>query len=756
MIDLGRPALHGDGLTVFFDHADPSCFYYLPDRPRLCFLSDGTPDLTLLKYRLDPELHKVLGAGLLSFTVDLGVDEAVLSKMKRRISAQTGQSGPIQLGPVAAEAGSCELVLVDRKSNAAPAATGSQPAPVGSGAQPAAAATATQPADVTGFLLVEQILGGTTISLYGSNACTFSAVLSAEAVALIEGALMGGGLPAGVVYSLQTSGLRPALRAEISARWKDVYDYYDNRLHGGKLLLAVDIGPTIEDLVRSEAIRIKIDELVPDAERSSVYDGALNQVQQYILEQFFKPTLGQTPPPADDSEGGLQTIGKAIKDFAGVFAITYSLRTVDRNELKTFSYHLGASRAEHITFSPQGTLSMLLQDRAASARIVAVDSAPSAEMKFDVAPAIDIAAEQIDHIEVSLTYGNRRETLLLDTATPRRTASMFFEKDLGPEVEFGYEIQFRADSDGQTSKLSSASTRTANRVIRIDPRELYQRSTLRVVAKGIPFDRYPTVLVDLRLRDLVGGWSTSRTVELDATHADVPYSVRAGLNAKLRLERRLRYLNKQGTELVVDWDDAEPGVLIVGDPLPNIIDIQILGSARFGTEVRRIVVEVRPTDNPASVASFILTAENPSATWSRAAATAASRDYEYRVTVHTVRNEVRAGTWLPGTAGKLIVGEGIARLRQVQMMFIGAKLQAMDCLALKVRFSFEDPASGLFAEDEMLVEDTSKTIQWSYPVADAARQKYTYQLTAIKTDGSMKISDPIATADLLIIRPLPF
>ena len=81
MIDLGRPALHGESITVFFDHADPVRFYCLPDCPRLRLDADGRPELSLLKYRLDPELHEALGAGLLSLTVDLGVDQEQLDRI---------------------------------------------------------------------------------------------------------------------------------------------------------------------------------------------------------------------------------------------------------------------------------------------------------------------------------------------------------------------------------------------------------------------------------------------------------------------------------------------------------------------------------------------------------------------------------------------------------------------------------------------------------------------------------------------------
>ena len=585
----------------------------------------------------------------------------------------------------------------------------------------------------------------------------FEAVLSPEGVGLIEGALLGGGLPVGVVYALQVTGLRPALRARITARWKDIYDYYDNRLHGGKLLLAVDIGPTIEDLIHSEAIQVKIDELVPEAERPTTYQRALDQVQSYVLNQFFKPTLGQAPPAPDDSDGPLQTIGKTLKDLAGLFSVTYSLRDVKRDELKTFAYELNVAQAEVFTLSPQGTFGVILGSSVGASAgkfIIAVEPAASAEMKFDVGSAIDLAAEQIDHLEVLLTYGDRQEQLILDSNSPRKQASFWYKPELGTEIKAGYEVEFRADGAGLTSRLSAPPVSTAERVIRFNPRDLYQLVSLRVVARGVPFDRYPSVIVDLKAFDPLSGWSGAQTVELMAGLPESVFTVRIGRDGRLLLQRRVRYLDRQGTELVLDWEDADPGILVIGDPAPEIVDLQILGSARFGTVVRRLIVEIRPKSALDNVTTLVLTADKPSSTWSWAAGTGANRDYEYRVTVYTVNNEVRQGQWLDGPPGKLIVGEGIARLRQVEMIFIGPNLASMKLLGLKIRFSFEDPPSGLFAEDEFLVQDTSHSLKWSYPVADPSRQQYTYRILAIKEDGSLQEAAPVTTSDLLIVKTL--
>ena len=739
MIDLGRPALHGESITVFFDHANPGRFYYFPDCPQLRCDAGGRPELSLLKYRLDPELHSALGAGLLSLTVDLGVEQERLDRIRRRIARQFSLNSQIALSPVSADTGTCELILIDQKTTTGDASS----SPNRDGA--------------SSFGMVERILGSASPSLYGENACTFEAVLSPEGVGLIEGALLGGGLPVGVVYALQVTGLRPALRAQITARWKDIYNYYDNRLHGGKLLLAVDIGSTIEDLVHSEAIQIKIDELVPESERETTYQRALDQVQSYVLNQFFKPTLGQAPPPPDDSDGPLQTIGKTLKDIAGLFSITYSLRDVKRDELKTFAYELSVAQAEVFTLSPQGTFGVVLGAYAgglASQFIVSVEPAASAEMKFDVGSAIDLAAEQIDHLEVSLNYGARQERLILDPSSPRKQVSFWYKPELGTEIQAGYDVEFRADGTGITSRLSAPPTPTAERVIRVNPRELYQRASLRVVARGLPFDRYPSAIVDLTASDPVSGWSGAQTVELTADLPESVFSVRIGCEARVLFQRRVRYLDPQGTELVLDWEDADPGILVIGDPAPEIVDVQILGSARFGTVVRRLVVELRPKSNPEKVTTMVLTADKPSGTWSWAAGAGGNRDYEYRVTVYTVNNEVRQGEWLTGPPGKLIVGEGIARLRQVEMIFIGQNLATLKWLGLKIRFSFEDPSSGLFAEDEFLVQDTSHSLKWSYPVADPSRQQYTYRIVAIKEDGSLQEAAPVTTSDLLIVKTL--
>lgn len=741
MIDLGRPAFHAEGITFFADHASAKTLHYLPDRPRLRTRPDGTPELALLKYRLDPALHDAIGGGVLALTVDLFVDELLLQRLRPRAARALGlaSTSDVQLAPVSADEGHCELILLDR-------ATRDDASPPPDGTTPAAGD------------LVERVLGAAQPALFGLNAATFFATLSPEAATLVERAIRQGGLPAGVVYQLRTTGLRPALKATVTARWRDVYRFFEDRLHGGKLLLAVDIGPTVERLARDELLQVQIDELVPQDERPVVYQQVLDQMQRYVLEELFKPTLGQAPPAEDAEADALATIGTAIKDIFGFFSLTFSLRQVTRDELKTLTYHLQAARAERLTLAPQGTLSVLLPgglDRAAVDRLISeIEPGPPRDLRFEFHAPTDFAREGLDRIDVSATYAGRIESFTLDATTPDRAVVFPREEQAGDAIGVRYRATFQPGGAGLQGPLDRPGFVTSNRIIVIDPRELYESVTYTLVAMGVPADRYPAVIADLEVRDLDANRADSVTLRLDAEHPEVGHTVRIARGARLLARRRLRYVDTQGQETTVDWADVDPGVIIVGDPLPSEVSVNLLASARFGTVVRRLIVELRPLADPTQVATRMLTAEQPAATWTWAAGRNAVRGYEYRVTVHTILNEVREGQWLPGPDGRLIVGEGIARLRQVEMIFAGKSLTEAGYLAAKVRFVHAGTDLTGVDEQEILIQDTREAVGWAYPVSGDRDLPYSYQLTFIRADGTRDERPAVTTTDLLVIVPM--
>ncbi len=722
MIDLGRAPLERSGVVVFADHADPGLFYYLPSRPRLRVGEGRRPELKLVRYRLPPDQEALIGGGLLSLTVDLSVPEATLESVRAALHRAEGRE--VRLAPAQAEDGTCRLVLLD----AAPGA---------------------------GSSLVHHVYGEARPALFGSNAATFLAVLSPEATALVEAALGDGGLPACVAYDLTVLALQPTLRARIWARWVDLYDFFEARLHGGQVLVAVDVGPTIEELVHDEILHVEVDQLVPEDERAATFQQAVERAQRYVLEEFFEPVLGQQPPAEDDGGllGDLHTI---VGGLLGAFTLTHSLRKVERHEDRRFDFHLNAASAARIHLAPQGLLSDLLRpgpeepplDR--RGLISTLDAGVDPELRFDLGCLVDLEKEGVDRLELRLRHGAREERVTLDAANPRGTFITWLDPQDRDEIHYAYTAFFRGGSDGLPASLDGPERPTRSRVIRLDPRELYQRADLRILARGMPWDRYPSVLVDLRARP--GG--AEQTLELTEQAPSAGWAIRGPQGVELRPQARLRYVDPAGREEIGDWDPVEGGVLIVGDPAPAILDVQLLGAARFGTHVARVIVELRLPSRPEEVSSRVLDAATPFTTWSARLADPSDRRWEYRVTLHTVNNEAREGEWQPGEGARLQVGESLWQVRSVELVFVGQTLIGAGLMGIKVRFSYDDPDHQIHEEEETLVRDASKVVAWRYPIADPERRAYTVQLTHIRLDGAQEILPPTLTSDKLVVVTL--
>jgi hypothetical protein len=216
----------------------------------------------------------------------------------------------------------------------------------------------------------------------------------------------------------------------------------------------------------------------------------------------------------------------------------------------------------------------------------------------------------------------------------------------------------------------------------------------------------------------------------------------------------VRYVAANGEELVVDWEPTAAGILIIGDPQPDIMDVQILASADFQRETNSIVVELRSKQELQQVATRLLTADKSSAVWSWPVPEGAERIYEYRVTLHSRLNEVQEGPWQETDDAVLVVGQGIFRFREVELFFLGSGLSALALLAIKLRLAHREDEAGLLAEDERLIEDSRQPIKWRYPVADPSQHAFDYQLTLIHQDGRMETRDPVTTDKKLVVIPL--
>lgn len=735
MIDLAAPARTIDGITVMADHADAARFHYVPVRPRLVVDADGHPELGLLKYQLDAQTQGVSGAGVFTLAVDLGVDDDVLAAVRGALAAALGHSG-ITLTPVWPDAGTCRLILLGQDGTAAGAGTGG----TGTGSGSAGAADTS---------LVQTIVGGADPALAADARTLFTVTLDPDGVGLVEQALTTGGLPFGVVYDLQVAGLRPALHATVTADYAYAYHYYENRLHGGRLLFAADIGTTIQDLHDQQAIKVSVDQLVPDADKDGVYRSALDAVTQYVLQTLFTPTLSQAPPAPAGS-------GSLLSSVVDLFTASYSLIDLDTSELKTLSYSLSAAQAEEITLAPQGELSALLPAGAHLGNYVTtISAAPADHLSADVATLVDLGAEAIERVDVALHYAGADQSVTLTPAAPHAAVDLWRGSSTDAEATYSYRVQFAAGGPkGLTGAVTGPGGTSAHGLVRIDPRALYRRIEIRPSLLGVPAADYPRVLVDLTAHEALDGWTATDTVELDASTPEAAASYRSRPDGLITVAARVRYVRADGTELIRTDDDLDPGTFVIGDPEPDEVAVTVLASARFGTAVARLVVELRADAAPEHVSTLTLDATTTALPWSYRPAGGA-RGYHYRVTVQSPSGAVRTGEWQPGPdTPTLVVGEGFAQLREVRIQFVGTTLAAAGLLALRLHCRYADDAAQLVADQEFLVQDPAAPVVWQYPVADPTRADYDFTVTRVHADGTMTTDPTLTGPDLLRIIPI--
>jgi len=736
MIDLAAPARTFDGVTVMADHADPTRFHYVPVRPRIVTDESGRPELTLLRYQLDEQTQGASGAGVLSLAVDLDVGVDVLDGVRGKLAAVTGHSG-IRLTPVWPDSGTCRLILLGTDGSAAQP-TGGTPGP-----------SPQQPPGGPPHGLVQTVIGGADPALASGARTLFTVSLTPDGAALVEQALTTGGLPLGVVYDLRAAALRPALHATISADYAYAYHYYENRLHGGRLLFASDIGTTIQDLREQQAIRVTVDDLVPDADKDGIYQQALDSVTQYVMQTLFTPTLSQAPAAEN---GG----GNLLSSIVDMFTASYSLVSLDTSELKTLTYNLTVATAEEIPLAPQCELvAMLPPGASADSYVVTITAPPADHLDADVATLVDLAGESIERIDVTLGFAGRDCDVTLTPTSPHVTSALWRGTSVDTEATYTYRVQFAPGAtQGLTRALSGAGGHSAHGLVRIDPRELYQRVDIRAALHGVPAEKYPSVIVDLTAHETLDGWTVTDTLSLDATTPEAVAAYRARKDGLVDVTARVRYLRVDGTELVRELGDVDPGSLIIGDPEPEVVSVSVLASARFGTAVARLVVELRSDATPDRVTTLTLDAASTAAPWSYAPS-ATARGYQYRVTVQESSGAVRTGSWLAGPdRPMLVVGEGFAQLRNVRIQCVGTTLAAAGLLALRIRCSFADPVAGLTADQEFLAQDPLAPIAWQYPVADPARADYQFSVTRIRADGTSTTDPTLTGPDLLRVITL--
>lgn len=275
------------GVTVFQDADRPNQFYHLPGPPKLT-REGGRPLFDLFTFRRGGVAGSTISGGFLNMTVDVGLG-SLKTRIERRLQEQFG--GNITLAPVPYIQGSAKVIALGEESQWKEDALGSSES----------SSVVSQ-----GPRFIEKILGSGRPSLDGDNRTIFSFSLNEDGAAFFMQVLNGSvdARPVGVVYELDYVGLLPAYDLEIDIDFKSCYEYLRSRFTLGTLFFKMDVDDIVEELERSEAIKVRevartLELSSPEAmrERQERID---NLVKDLATGALFSPTLVPGEPKVPD------------------------------------------------------------------------------------------------------------------------------------------------------------------------------------------------------------------------------------------------------------------------------------------------------------------------------------------------------------------------------------------------------------------------------------------------------------------------
>ncbi|MFK3840394.1 hypothetical protein [Serratia sp. NPDC087055] len=318
-------------ITFFADDSDDNQFWYLPGDIHIAE-KDGKPIFSLIKYTGDNTGQQ---GGYLNFEVNTAIDPAELDSAfneylrKLKVDPKTARKAQVPY-----DKGTVNFFVLD----------------VGS---------------TNGELISAQCP-----SLFGNNSAIFSAKLTPQQAVILESAFNKAQAPAAVAYNLGFTGITPALKVEVEAKFESLYKEFDLKF-GANIPIPVEtpasfwlgFDSVIKKLQQDQKLIIKVTESMPSEEAAKEKEWALQFVKEEILKSFFTASL----KPNDDSNTQAKSASDSILDSlissnkegeeggkGGLFpSASLEIKLVRIEETKSLNFNYVSSKALSQSAVPQ-------------------------------------------------------------------------------------------------------------------------------------------------------------------------------------------------------------------------------------------------------------------------------------------------------------------------------------------------------------------------------------------------------------------
>lgn len=475
-----------NNITFFADDSDDNQFWYLPGDIHIAQQGEK-PVFSLIKYTGDGSDQQ---GGYINFEVNTAIDEAQLESAfneylrKLKVDPKTARKAQVPY-----DKGTVNFFVLD----------------VGS---------------ANGELISAQCP-----SLFGNNSAIFSAKLTPEQAVILEAAFNQAQAPAAVAYNLSFTGITPALKVEVEARFESLYKEFDLKF-GANIPIPVEtpasfwlgFDSVIKKLQQDQKLIIKVTESMPSEEEAKEKEWALQFVKEEILKSFFTASL----KPNDDSNTQAKSASDSILDSlissgkdgeeggkGGLFpSASLEIKLVRIEETKSLNFNYTSSKALSQSAVPQNFIgSDILRAKKEPPYFIEVNVNDPFFQRIDFTVLGPDGFEEygIKAATFSLTYNQKVYTAEPFVADDGKwTKNIARSRDSKELFQIQSEFVFRSAAssgwEGRSSYLSPS--QSASTLLNLDPAAVLTFNEIAIfLDRKFSWENYNQVIVELNYID---------------------------------------------------------------------------------------------------------------------------------------------------------------------------------------------------------------------------------------------------------------
>jgi hypothetical protein len=716
-------------------------FYVLPQVPTLAKDTNGKPIFSLIVYRRDEEridpasTAADVGGGILTFTVELGIDDLVFKRIKNKLAAMVFGDDTDE------EVDLSYVPFLEGKVSVA-----------------VAGETGTDTGGEREF--VKTAVGTGKVSGIGQNRKAVMVKLTQDGASLMSQISNLNTLPINVQYELpfehRLLGVAMRVWCDMSSSYSLIQEtlhtsdeYSDGYLGLSSNHVPIDkVTSVTETLVRSKTAGV---EVVP---QTSLVDNetliALEKAGFDMLNKAMDQALQASPPP--------ETMDRTyIEEFIATYSNSFNF-SLDRRMVLTRNHY------------PSANISSVFREAAFDELVTFVDlrTAFFNFLKIPIRVNADFEKLPLDSVTVTVTYQRQR---VGGGGREERVDSFNFKDGANIQTFLAYAnslADVTYDWEATVHYKGSQQNYTMKRARVKDDFLVVDVGLLGMIAVDlglglVDLAKFPQARVSLRYQSGALG----RLLEQDFL-----------LNKEVQSARWTEVIHEEpteGYEYKVDWIKADgdilPGTwaksttskLRCDAPIPDSLEVSVVCTGNFKDagpdQIAQVATRLRyedPGNSYTQEGQVVFTADGQNLPWKIDLRNAQKRDYTYNYTIiykdGVVKNVPEDGSWLKGEPGFITVGEKYTLEVDVYPTLLTfpdhAKLVQVDLL-------YDDGPDVRETGSFIFTKEAPGPRTWRVRGKANGTKKYSYTVKYFSAAGDVKESEVIPSeTEAIVVPPL--